>query len=312
MTAAPTHPETQRLLRRLVCGWVALDVLFSLPWHAQLWGAAVYLAPSPSPVRWLDRLTNVLSLPGAGPFYLAALLGELLCALLAVVGVRPRLFAALTLLLRVNLMNRAPVVLDAGDDMARLLLGYGLLLNPSDRADRRWLSPWTTALSNAAFFALRVQVALVYPTAGLHKLAGALWRHGTAVYLTLQHPGFHHPTFAALALRWPVSTVFATYATLAFQLSFGVLVWFQRWRPWVLGAGVLFHAAIGGLMGLPTFATIMMISYVSFFREAWSVAIATRWNHQQKRQAEHESNEMDSWARVGGGGRGWGGARRAV
>jgi hypothetical protein len=56
------------------------------------------------------------------------------------------------------------------------------------------------------------------------------------------------------------------WLTIGFELAFPVLVWFRATRKWILITGIVFHLTIAVMLGLPEFATVMIVSYTLFFR----------------------------------------------
>lgn len=89
----------------------------------------------------------------------------------------------------------------------------------------------------------RAFLSAVYGSGGYHKTTSEFWRNGTALYnlfLWEIHvrvaaiPFFHD----ALLCR------FLTYSALALELSYPVLVWFAKIRPYLALALVAFHTGI--------------------------------------------------------------------
>ena len=64
-----------------------------------------------------------------------------------------------------------------------------------------------------------------------------------------------------------------TWATLAFEASFIVLVWPRRLRLWVLGAGVLLHLGIDLFLDIGFFSLAIFLAYLAFLPQD----IADRW-----------------------------------
>ena len=108
------------------------------------------------------------------------------------------------------------------------------------------------------------QLALLYLAAGLWKMANPDWRSGLALHYVLNNPAYQRiPGVVPPALFG--ATVFLTYLTLAWELSFPVVVWFRRTTagdaahrpgasPWHVGddGGRGFHADRADLVrGLP-------------------------------------------------------------
>ena len=60
----------------------------------------------------------------------------------------------------------------------------------------------------------------------------------------------------------------ATWATLAIELSLGVLIWNKRARPWVLAAGILLHLGIDFNIEIGIFSYAMLVMYVAWIAPA--------------------------------------------
>jgi hypothetical protein len=63
---------------------------------------------------------------------------------------------------------------------------------------------------------------------------------------------------------WEIFSMGGSYGTIALELSFPMLVWNRRLRPYLIMGAVALHLGIGLLMGLATFSLFMMSLLVSF------------------------------------------------
>ncbi len=61
--------------------------------------------------------------------------------------------------------------------------------------------------------------------------------------------------------------VLASFATVAFEFAFPLLVWFRRTRRPMLLAAVLFHLGMAGFLSLRVFTPLMLVGLVAFVRE---------------------------------------------
>ncbi|HEX9833965.1 MAG TPA: HTTM domain-containing protein [Mycobacterium sp.] len=55
-----------------------------------------------------------------------------------------------------------------------------------------------------------------------------------------------------------------TWGTLAIEVAIGVLVWKQKWRPWVLAMGVALHLSISVFLEVGFFSAAMFVLYLAF------------------------------------------------
>lgn len=90
---------------------------------------------------------------------------------------------------------------------------------------------------------LQLEIAQVYFFSGLHKLAAGGWADGAALSLTLRSRWATDAGFALGTAAPPWLLAALGTATLAFELGAPVLL-FTRFRPWAVGAGILFHLGI--------------------------------------------------------------------
>jgi hypothetical protein len=110
---------------------------------------------------------------------------------------------------------------------------------------------------------MRCQIAVIYGSSGLWKIAFPLWRDGSAVHWALNLNSFHR-------LPWPVPpevaplVAFTTWATVLFELSFPLLVLFRRTRMPALAAGVALHLGLFLTLELGPFSPLMVASYLAF------------------------------------------------
>lgn len=109
----------------------------------------------------------------------------------------------------------------------------------------------------------QVQLALIYFFSGFHKLAAPDWYTGEALFYVAQQRGWARGDWTGLT--HPLLVGGLSYGTLFFELLiFPVLVWNRALRPYVLGAGLLFHVGIAASMRVFVFGEIMPLLYLAF------------------------------------------------
>ena len=110
---------------------------------------------------------------------------------------------------------------------------------------------------------LRAQVVLIYLGSGLWKLLDPAWRDGSAVHYVANNNVFHRlPYSIPLDAAWLLTV--ATFVTVVWELTFGLLV-LHRWtRRVALLVGVVLHTGMWLLLELGPFSWLMMVSYVAF------------------------------------------------
>ncbi|AMM19820.1 hypothetical protein AX769_06200 [Frondihabitans sp. PAMC 28766] len=121
-----------------------------------------------------------------------------------------------------------------------------------------------SALNNTGVLLIAAQLSIVYLMAGLYKVQGRLWQDGTALYYILRVPEFFWPGITPLVFSQGWLLVIGAYGTVLVSIFFPVLVWFRAGRPVAVLSMVGFHIAIGLLMGLTSFALIMIAADTVF------------------------------------------------
>jgi len=119
--------------------------------------------------------------------------------------------------------------------------------------------------ANLAIRLIQLHFCVIYTYAGLSKLQGDAWWSGEAVWLA-----FANLEYQSVDMTWvawyPWISDLMTHSTIIWEVSFAAAVWVRPLRPYVLFVGFLLHAGIGGMMGMWTFALIMIFGHVSFWQ----------------------------------------------
>jgi hypothetical protein len=145
----------------------------------------------------------------------------------------------------------------------QLLFFHILLFKVDDRAESYWASI-RRFLHHVSFYAIWLQIGIMYLVAGYWKLTGTTWMDGTAMLLTLSYKEFGFPWLAASmqennALLW-----ISNHIVFAYQLLFIVLIWIKSIRPYFLSIGLIFHLSIAFIVGITDFGLLMVASYAIF------------------------------------------------
>jgi hypothetical protein len=113
---------------------------------------------------------------------------------------------------------------------------------------------------------LQWQVIVIYLVSGYDKLLEPAWRTGEVFDQIRNFEVMFNPWFDAALSSAPLRLA-AAWTTIAFEMMFGILVYVKRTRLWVLCVGIVFHILIWLMLGLPDFASVMMISYLIFLND---------------------------------------------
>lgn len=263
--------KTAQLFRIVILLWVALHSLLLLPFHATIFGPEAYVLRTRFDGSLWSWFFHLAQHPAVNPHYLWFFVVQLSAIACSILGIWPRLMMVLVYLSTMNIYNLSGVVLDGGNNLSQLLLFYLMLINTSGKPypDTLW-GIVLRSISNAAFMMCRLQIAIVYLTAGLLKLNGHLWQNGMALYYLFQSETYGHPWLGALVREFPMVSLAGTYATLLFQYLFPMFIWMRRWRLPLMLMGTCLHLGIAFGMGLFTFGLVMCVSYLAFFTEEWA------------------------------------------
>ena len=268
------YAHTEALFRPAVYLWCLINFALMVPGHRQFWAPGNYIPPVEGfeSYRYYFAL-DLLSDPVLNPFYgiAAALYGLLL--VLGLMGKFPRVSAVGSFVLSAVFALRAHFIFDGGDRLMLYLLFYlsvvGLLKVPGS-------GPCVHLMRNLAFLSVKLQVCLVYATAGLAKFGGELWPRGEALYYALHADEYTHPWVRDLLGDQLVLLTLGTYSIVFFQLVFPVLVWNPRLRPWVVGFGTFVHLQIALVLGIASFGFALMVGYCAFYSNEEALSITSR------------------------------------
>ena len=190
---------------------------------------------------------------------------------LLTIGLWTRAVAVLALIFTVSYAHRAPGALYGLDQINGLLSLY-LVVGPSGsrfsvdawrtrRAGHDLAMPSVTA--NLAIRLIQCHLCVIYLFAGLSKLQGVSWWNGFAVWGGIANQEYQTLDLTWLA-DWPLVINALTHLTVAFELSYCVLIW-NRWtRPLMLLVAIGMHLGIAFVLGMPTFGLAMLIANVAF------------------------------------------------
>lgn len=191
----------------------------------------------------------------------------ILCSLALIVGFKTRIVAWACFIGIASIQSRNWMNTYGGDAVLRLLLFY-LALSKSGLSwsfDRR-RSPSEELAPVWPLRLMQIQIALIYGSSGLAKLHGADWVSGDAIAMMLLNPVFARWDWVELLnigpINWGFRTV--TWLTLFWEVSFPILVFWKRSRPFVLALGLLLHLGIIVFLQLHWFGHIMIASYLAY------------------------------------------------
>lgn len=123
-------------------------------------------------------------------------------------------------------------------------------------------------LATATFYRMiQIQLCIIYTYTGFEKLKGASWWDGTSLWTVFANSQMVVADFT-WTRHFPLMIVGIVFFTILFEIYFAALIWLKNLRPWLLGAGVVFHFGIGFTMALFNFAMVMLSPYVLWMDES--------------------------------------------
>lgn len=195
----------------------------------------------------------------------------LLCVLI-LLGIGTRWIAWFAWILHMGFIQRNYSILFGADVISCLFLLYLAFTRCDDRLSL--LSLWRSrpargpSLISSLFARLmQIQLGVIYLYTGFEKLKGASWWDGTALWTVLGNPQMVKHDLGWVR-HFPLVIAAVTFLTVIFEVYWPAAMLSERLRRLWLGAGVLFHAGIGALMGLWTFSLTMLAPYWLFLTPA--------------------------------------------
>jgi hypothetical protein len=142
---------------------------------------------------------------------------------------------------------------EGGDQMTAIVLMSGLSADAFSRE---------AGVATCATLFVGAQITLSYLASGAAKLAGPLWREGTALQRIMSNYAYGHQGLSRLLARYPLVCKVICYSVIAFQLSF--FLFFFLPAPiayaYLVGGGI-FHSGIAFFMRLNLFCFAFMGTY---------------------------------------------------
>ncbi len=263
---------SQVFLRAFYLFW-GVNILRMLPYGNQIWGPDAPVIMN-SFYSGFDALTMLLNFEPIRAYYLWFVWVLVILLFLGVFGVHNVFTRILAWLLFASLHNANPEVSNGSYHLSQQLFFFSVFFVGGQEEKR--FSELRNLLHNLAIYAIWIQVAMMYGMAGVQKLRGDLWVSGEAMALVLNLEEY--------SLSWVRDWVesnhwilqLLTFAGLFYQLSFPVLLWFSRIRPYLLLFGFAFHMFIVWIIGVADFGFALMTIYTIFLPEELALRIM-RW-----------------------------------
>ena len=199
-----------------------------------------------------------------------------LSLLLLCLGIGGRALGLIATFLHISFLQRNYSIAFGADQISVLFLFYLSMtqscarlsvLSMTRRFQLKYQSiEFSDAFSSMGYRLLQVQLCVIYAFSGFEKLKGASWWDGTALWTVMANSQMVVADFTWLS-HIPILIAVIGFSTIGFEVYFTPLVWNIKTRKYILSLGVLFHAGIGVIMALYSFAFVMIAPYILFLRE---------------------------------------------
>ena len=187
-------------------------------------------------------------------------------------GWRTRLTSLIVFVLTVSIHRREPILWLGGDSVIQgfafwmlfVPAGHVLALDACRFTKQGRARP---VVRRWALLLMQAQMALIYLATLLLKLEDPSWIDGTALGHSWQLPFYSREWIAPLA-GVPALVMAGTGATLLFEAGFPILVWWPRFRLWLLSLAALFHLGIELTLRTGIFSWAMLVCLIPFLPAA--------------------------------------------
>jgi hypothetical protein len=217
------------------------------------------------------RLDLFTLLPANDHWIVAFFWFSLVFAIFLTIGLWSRLSSIVVFLCLVSIQQRALFITHGGDKFLRVA-GFFLMFAPAGaalsvdrliRVRRKREGPTIEPRAPWAQRMIQFELAFLYFTSFLWKLRGHSWLDGTALFYVLHLHEIRRFPLPSWLENGVVSKL-ACWAILALEFSLGVLIWFKRYRYYLLLLGLIFHLCLEYAINAPLFQWDVLTAYVLF------------------------------------------------
>ncbi len=180
-------------------------------------------------------------------------------------GVLPRLAAAVCWLFSISILGINYYLHNSGDNVRTIALFY-LMLTPCGAV---WTLPawWrgrarqVTYVQGWPLHLLLIQLATIYFVNGAYKMTSNEWQSGVLMHYVMGNLGWTRISYAMLPLPLALLQL-QTWTVLLWEACFPLLIILPRIRTPVLLLGILFHIGTGVLLQIGAFPLYMICLYL--------------------------------------------------
>lgn len=180
------------------------------------------------------------------------------------------------------LMRLDPLISDGGDNVLQICLLFLAFTRCGDRLSidslrksNKSATAYSRVFSNVGWILIVIQTMILYATSGLAKVPGETWRSGEAIAFTLKSVEYSPwPSLNEWISSLHIPLILAAYVTIFVQVYFPFLVLNRKTKNIIIFTLVTFHLAIGILMGLTSFAIVMIATEMCFLSDRFIRGVA--------------------------------------
>lgn len=216
-------------------------------------------------------LLNILNHPiNSGHPWIAYLFvyGQIALLISGLLNFLPRLTAVLLYVVTANLFVKGYLMFTGGEALISILLFYLIFIQQSSQRQTDNGTPLFSGLQNVLnntfYWIILIQICVLYFFSNLYKLMDPHWLSGDALMHISKVDAFSGGAMHGLFADHPTISMIGTYVVLLYQGLFPILVWFRRIKIPFLVVGVVLHLSIAFGMGIFTFGTVMILTYLLF------------------------------------------------
>ena len=186
-------------------------------------------------------------------------IGQLTALFFGYFKILPKMSAFAVYFFTANILSKGGLFFTGGEVLICILLFYMIFIN-EDSED----NSMQNTINNTAFYAMLVQICILYFFSTFFKLYDTKWTSGNALLYVSEIPFYSSNWFSELTHYFPTVTKISTIAVLVYQGLFPFVVWIKRVKIPFLVFGVVLHLGIALGMGIFSFGMIMIITYLLF------------------------------------------------
>lgn len=253
----------KNILRKLIAALCLINIVSILPDLTEIYSTNGlineniihnYVAGHQPLLSWLTLPLAKIGIPGDTALLIVLSL-YFLSLFFIIIGYGKLIFSIIAWFLHLALVNSSYFFSYGAD----YFISFALFINiffcisiPNNKA-------MENAVSSFAIRLVQLHLCVVYFFAGFGKLLGTDWFDGNAIWYVIQTYSPKMANAFAPLTNWPILFMIPCWLVLLVELMYPVLVWFNATRKATIAMTILLHIGIAIVIGLWTFAAIMIL-----------------------------------------------------